>query len=479
VRFPFGRGARQREIDGLRQRIAELQDEITKIQDSLAAESPDIETTDAYRSVQLLRESMRREELATLREELRGLEARVETLTADRRTPVLSAEASEAAAAIVPDAEASTPHPEAEPQPALATAPTAEVAGEPGQEAERDATAVPSAVMGRGLPSERAIIEPALPPRSAVPAEVAPEEAAEAKAEAVMDEEPALAAQETVAQAGEPAAELDEARAEVPEGVTADEAVTPVAVGEPAAEVAAPEAETPVEVEASAALEQPPEAETPAAAEPPAEGGPAAEPEAVAVEERGAPEPGAAEAEAAEKSATEAVPGRRSSRLVLLLLALAVIVIAVVLALESGLVGPVTGTAPNVVATALPTRVPSTVAPTAGPPAVFPTLLPSPAPPTVPPLAAAPDEPFAIEGLTAPEVAEVAIDRGTIAAPPGFTGALLRATPVLAARNLQVLPNGATVEILPGNATGSGFNWLRVRSVEGVIGWVISTVLGR
>ena len=97
----------------------------------------------------------------------------------------------------------------------------------------------------------------------------------------------------------------------------------------------------------------------------------------------------------------------------------------------------------------------------------------------MPPLAAAPDEPFAIEGLTAPEVAEVAIDRGTIAAPPGFTGALLRATPVLAARNLQVLPNGATVEILPGNATGSGFNWLRVRSVEGVIGWVISTVLGR
>ena len=77
MRFPFGRGARQREIDGLHQRIAELQDEISKIEDSLATESPDVETTDAYRSVQLLRESMRREELATLRQELGGLEARL------------------------------------------------------------------------------------------------------------------------------------------------------------------------------------------------------------------------------------------------------------------------------------------------------------------------------------------------------------------------------------------------------------------
>lgn len=490
MRFPFGRGARQREIEGLRQRIAELQDEITKIQDSLAAESPDIETTDAYRSVQLLRESMRREELATLREELRGLEARVETLTADRRTQVSSAEESEATAAVVHEA---------------ATEPTVEVAGEAEQEAEREATAVPS-VVGPGLPSERAIIEPALP-RSALPAELAPEEAA--PADAVIDEEPALAAWETVAQAGEPAAEVDEAGADVPEGVTADEAVTPVAVGEPAAEVAVPEPGTPMEPEAPVEVGPTSEAETPAAAETPAEGEPPAEPEAVAAEEREAPEPvaaeehetpepvavpvgggtgidvddaatvPAAEADAAEKPATEAVPGRRSSRWVLLLLALAVIVIAVVFALESGLVGPVTGTVPNVIATALPTRLPPTVAPTVGPPTAFPTFPPSPAPPTVPPLAAAPGEAFAIEGLTAPGAAEVAIERGTIAAPPGFTGALLRDTPVLAARNLQVLPNGAAVDILPGNATGSGFNWLRVRSAEGVIGWVISTVLGR
>ena len=47
MRFPFGRGARQREVDGLRQRIAELQGEITKLEETLIAESPDTETTDA------------------------------------------------------------------------------------------------------------------------------------------------------------------------------------------------------------------------------------------------------------------------------------------------------------------------------------------------------------------------------------------------------------------------------------------------
>jgi len=478
VRFPFGRGARQRELEGLRQRIAELQDEISKIQDSLDVEVPDVETTDAYRSVQLLRESMRREELATLHAELRGLEARVESLTAADRRPSLAEESE--ASADADDITAPGRH-ELEPTAIPAAEPRADEGPAGPPEAQSEAAAPRSPITGQGLPSERAIIEPALSPRPAPPAEADAEEPSEAEAEIETPAEAAVpVGQEPAAESaasleppseGEPAApEAVAAPGEAPEPAEAQELEPsePVAVDEPtpaAPEEAEPAVGKEAETQESGAVAEPEPAEVTAG---PADTG------AEADDGLAAP---VGHAEDDDRPAPEAA-GRRSSRWILLLLAIAVVVIAGVLALESGLIGPITGSAPGIVATPLATR-PPTVAPTARPPTAISTLPPTSAPPTVPPLAAVPDEAFTVEGLTLPDSPEISIERGTIAAPPGFTGALLRDTPILAARNLQFLPNGALVDILPGSATGSGFSWLRVRSAEGVVGWVISTVLGR
>jgi hypothetical protein len=374
VRFPFGRGARRREIDGLRQRVAELQDEITKLEESLAAEAPDVETTDAYRSVQVLRESMRREELTALQTELQGLEARLDTLTADRRPPAPVAAPQPAEIA-----------PEAEALPEGTGESTADVA----EETASVATPPPAAISDRGLPSERAIIEPALPPRAAAPAESeAPPEVAAGAGSSSEEPSEELAPTADVAEA-EAAAAVgpDEATAAVPEPAAIGEAEALDAVPEAEATVPAGADEEPVEEElAPAALSTAPEPSAPLPAV-----DLSAEPATATVEEREAAVP------------AEAPADRRSSRWVLLLVAIAVIVVAAVAALESGLFSPGLGIMPGVAPTPLPTARPPTIAlPTA-----IPTLAPTATPPTAVPLAGSSDDatvrdsPRPAEGISA------------------------------------------------------------------------------
>jgi hypothetical protein len=368
VRFPFGRGARQREIDGLRQRIAELQDEITKVEESLLAESPDVETTDAYRSVQLLRESMRREELTTLRQDLGGLEARLKTLTADRQPPAAAAELESATET------------ETVAEPAGRGSPDSGTEGaiEPGMRSDEpplgpEASAPPLPVSGHGLPSERAIIEPSLPARA--PAESAPpsEEGVEAVSSATVDDQPPPVVEEAPVAAGATGdAELADT---LP---VTDLPATDLVEEEPTAVTVEPDGE--------------PGATEPGTAEPGT-----VEPVATAadggtgigvVEDSVAEAP--AEAEPADEAeAVAAVPQGRSHAGVLLavLLLLAVVAIVAVAAFEGGLIGPVIGTSPTL-APARPTL--STVVPTLPPPTVRPTVPPTrPPEPTAPPLARA------------------------------------------------------------------------------------------
>jgi hypothetical protein len=394
VRFPFGRGARQRELDGLRQRIVELQDEISKIEDSLAVESPDVETTDAYRSVQLLRESMRREELATLRQELRGLDARLETLTADRRKEAAAVD--------------SAPLAEAVAQPETAAAPPREQPNEPTVEAnqasESEPMSSPAAVTGRGLPSERAIIEPPLPAHAPA-SEVAPIEAEAGDARAAPEEEPLPAAQEAIAGPAETpelpgealttepvAAALDEPAADQPLEPAVTDDGTPEEPGDEEAQAAV--SEEPMAVESAAATD------TTAVEEPTAASQPigAAEPISAVEPESAEAEP--TEEEPAEGAVVEAPPRRRRGRwiAVTLLVILALAAVVAVGALESGLIGP-TAIAPTAVPTVRPT-LPPTAVPTISPPAVLPTLPATPPPPTVVPAGLPADEAARNPGLT-------------------------------------------------------------------------------
>ncbi len=514
MRFPFGRGARQREIDGLRQRIAELQDDITSLDQTLTAEAPDVETTDAYRSVQLLRESMRREELTTLRQELAGLEARLETLTIDRHpstpgtsiNPPMNATSVEAAV------------PGAATDPATAESRATSVAGEAGPSGagEAEPSTAPSPVSGRGLPSERAIIEPPLPPAPGMEAVApvaepvgspvpdaeepfdAPVFSAEEPVEAFVagaEAQPALIADEAAAAETAETPILDEQEAVA--GVAAVEEPVNEPVGEvPVGSAGATEVQTSTEagpVEQAAAQDDEPQA-----AAGPTDAAETTEPAATAgtstfvsdEEAVAAPAEPEGEADAVEREDVvvaereEAVEPPRRPRsgarvAILLLVLLAAAGVVAVAAFESGMIAPGFITAARTVGPTSPPTLPATVAPTRPPPTLVPTPPPTAAPqPTVAPIAALTDD-AATDDLSATEAIEAAIDRGVIAAPVGFTGALLREGPVTSARNVEFLPNGVPVDILDGSAIGSGFRWLRVRSAQGAIGWVISSVLGR
>lgn len=465
MRFPFGRGARQREIDGLRQRIAELQDDITKLAGTLAAESPDVETTDAYRSVQLLRESMRREELTTLHQELAGLEARLETLAADRQPPAPGTPIKPPVNATSSDAAVAPSDPTTVESSATAVEAEAGTAW-PG---EHEPTAAAMPVSGHGLPSERAIIEPPLlarQPSGAAPPVDEPVETPVRDAE----EQPASIADEAAAAeiAGTPSLE---------EQAAAEAAVVGEALGQPVAleaesQVAAGPVDAAETSEATATADTGIVVSGEAAVAAPAE----LEGEAVAV----APAESEDEAAAAEQTAGEAPRRRRSARraAILLLVLLGVAAVGAVAAFESGLIAPGFVPLPTVGPTARPT-LPAAGAPTRPPPTLAPTPPPTVAPqPPVAPIAVPADDAVP-ETQSAAEAIEAVIDSGIIAAPGGFTGALLREGPLTSARNLEFLPNGTPVDILDGSAIGSGFRWLRVRSAQGAIGWVISTVLGR
>lgn len=95
-------------------------------------------------------------------------------------------------------------------------------------------------------------------------------------------------------------------------------------------------------------------------------------------------------------------------------------------------------------------------------------------PATTSAVGAAPREPD-VAGVVSPQQPEISV--GTTRAPQGFTTAFLRAGPTISAASLASLPNGTQLEILPDTASGDGFTWLRVRTADGVLGWVVSTAV--
>jgi capsular polysaccharide biosynthesis protein len=66
---------------------------------------------------------------------------------------------------------------------------------------------------------------------------------------------------------------------------------------------------------------------------------------------------------------------------------------------------------------------------------------------------------------------------GRTQAPQGFTAAFLREAPATSARAIASLPNGTAVAILPETASGDGFTWVRVRTADGDLGWIVSTAV--
>lgn len=85
--------------------------------------------------------------------------------------------------------------------------------------------------------------------------------------------------------------------------------------------------------------------------------------------------------------------------------------------------------------------------------------------------------------LPTPEVAGAVEARqpetrsATTRAPAGFTSAFLREGPATSWRALASLQNGSPIEILPETASGDGFTWLRARTPDGVLGWIVSTAV--
>ena len=53
----------------------------------------------------------------------------------------------------------------------------------------------------------------------------------------------------------------------------------------------------------------------------------------------------------------------------------------------------------------------------------------------------------------------------------------LREAPTTSAQALTSLANGTPIQILPETASGNGFTWLRVRTTDGVLGWMVSTAI--
>lgn len=364
MRFLFRGDARRRELNDVRERIGRTRAEVERLEKT--ADEPHAEAGEAYRSVQQVRASMARQELATRRAELAELLEREAAL--------------EAAIA----------------QPVPAAAPRADQpAPEPLQEVslEQPPPEMP--------PSDRAAVEP--------PAE-----------EAVQEPVPAVP---------EPAAEM--AAVEVSGGPTPEEAP---GAAEPAGATPGPQIEQP-------ALEAQPIPAAPAAARP------------------------------------------------LRVAALGVTVVVAVVAL--GLLGlffaAITAPGPGVSVSPQPTepiafvaatQVPST--PTPVPPTPLPAS-PTPAPSVL--LTPAPPEPSPVEEEPTPEAElepiEPAIILATILAPAGFNGVVLRATPGVNARTLSFLLNGARVEILDGSAVADGFRWVRARTADGTVGWMVSVGVGR
>lgn len=83
-----------------------------------------------------------------------------------------------------------------------------------------------------------------------------------------------------------------------------------------------------------------------------------------------------------------------------------------------------------------------------------------------------PEAPIAVAEL------EPAIGAALIRPPRGFAAAHLRKQPSTSARIIRTLSTGSRVDLVHGSAR-AGFLWLRVRTDDGQVGWVVSTALQR
>jgi hypothetical protein len=75
----------------------------------------------------------------------------------------------------------------------------------------------------------------------------------------------------------------------------------------------------------------------------------------------------------------------------------------------------------------------------------------------------------------APTAAQVPV--AVVHAPVGFSATNLRAAPRQNAASLRLLPNGMRVVLLGPYAYADGFRWIRVRTLDGLVGWAVAVAL--
>jgi hypothetical protein len=152
---------------------------------------------------------------------------------------------------------------------------------------------------------------------------------------------------------------------------------------------------------------------------------------------------------------------------------------AALLGLSIGLTLPVDAFRVQVVVAPAPTRPLSGVAGIASQreaPLAAPTLQVAPDE-DVEPTATTEDNPVvAASPSAAPSSGDAVIATRTIQAPSGFSGGTLRAGPSTSSQSLVVLSNGTEVEQLVGSATGEDYEWIRVRTADGRVGWIVTVV---
>lgn len=438
MRFFMRRNPLHRELEEVRERIAEIQEAIKRIEASSVPASQG-DSAEAYRSVFQVRTAMALEELIQNRAQLAQLQEREAALRASI-PPEELAQIDAAAEARAAAQAASPPAAPSEPPPIAATVPQ---------------------------PPEAERVTPAPPEAEAAAAPLVVEvEPSPAEEEATVEVTPLIEERPVVA----------EEAAAVPLPPVVEEA--PVTTPEPAAVQLAeqPVAGVP---EAPAPPPRPPEPEVIVAAQAP---GPIEGPAPVAI------------AQLREKLAGP--PGWRP-RVGTIVLAAGVALIAgsVVGGFFSGVIriggeptsqptAPALAVAPTSTTAPAPTDVPATpVPPTPVPPTATsaPTAVPAPTPapptpapaPTPEPAVAAAPEPVAAQPQEPP------IGTAVVEAPAGFSAVYLRAVPTVSGRSLGLLPDGTRLEVLGGTARGDGFRWVEVRTADGTEGWVVAVAVGR